>query len=75
VIDYDAGVRAAKDHVLKLLALMGANKPVSTDEVAVAFDSLNREWDRLTDALVRQRNERDRLIRSLLDQLAERKSL
>ncbi len=71
--DYDGAVRAAKDHALKTLCRMNAKPPACSDDVAQAFDCLNKAWDDLTDALVRQREERDKAIRRLMDELAERK--
>ena len=49
------------------------NPKVNMDGIAAALDALNEAWDRLTDALVRQRDERDRIIRDLINQLAEEK--
>lgn len=44
---------------------------VDVDNIARLVDQLNEAWDKLTDALVRQRTERDNVIRDLIDQLAE----
>lgn len=41
--------------------------------MAQALDSLNKAWDELTDALVRQRDERDKQIARLMNELAEAK--
>lgn len=43
----------------------------SLDEMAGALDALNTAWDKLTDALIRQRDERDKLVQKLLNELAE----
>jgi site-specific recombinase len=73
---YDREVFDAKHHATQCLCrLITSNKdgqPIGTvDDVASALDRLNKAWDALTDCLVRQREERDRRILSLIDELAE----
>jgi hypothetical protein len=73
VKDYDGQLRAAKDYTTKTLARLAANKNTEPMEVSNAVDLLNKAWDELTDALVRQREERDKVITRLINELAERK--
>ena len=71
--DYELQVRWAKDHVGKLILQMCGKNPLTPEEMSQAVGDLNKAWDALTDALVRQREEREKCIRHLLNQLAERK--
>lgn len=41
------------------------------DQLPGAIDALNKAWDDMTTALVRQREERDRQIIRLINELAE----
>ena len=68
-MSYDSNLSAAKHSFLKLMMTENPDK----FEIANTVDALNKAWDELTDALVRQRAERDRQILSLIDQLAEAK--
>lgn len=69
--NHDAAVSAAKNHATKTVCRV-AGKTADPMEMGQAIDELNKAWDELTDALVRQRSERDRLIVELLNELAER---
>ena len=61
--NYDQELRSAKSEVTR--ALM--------DSAGRTVDDLNKAWDNLTDALVRQREERNLQILRLLDELSEAK--
>ena len=67
----------AKDRATKALVDLTRgierNESPSTLEMAGAIDALNRAWDKLTDILVAQRDERGRVVLRLLDELAEEK--
>jgi len=70
VSNYDLMVsdlkRATTAEILRL-----QRDKVDVDNIARLVDQLNEAWDKLTDALVRQRTERDNVVRDLIDQLAE----
>ncbi len=75
---YDREVFDAKDYatqcLLRLTRLDTKGRPLgSVDEMADALDLLNKAWDALLDCIVRQREERDRQILMLIDELAEAK--
>jgi hypothetical protein len=78
-MNYDLMLSDAKAALLEAVAHLGRNdrqnKPLCDGEaerqVACAVDELNKAWDRLTDALIRQRDERDRQIVRLINELAE----
>ena len=71
---YDSLVSDAKRAVtVSLIDCQRANGGVNLADLASAIDELNRRWDQLTDALVRQREERQELIGRLLNELAEAK--
>lgn len=55
-----------------LLRMTSGNPPTTPEEMDQAIGDLNKAWDALTDALISQCEERDRQIRRLLDELAER---
>lgn len=63
---WDAQVRATK-------ALCALADNDARDEMASALDGLNKAHDALTDALVRQVQERGEEVLRLLDRLAEAK--
>jgi hypothetical protein len=67
---YDLRLSDAKQRVTRVLCSNGGNPDIA--DIASAIDELNKAWDELTDALCRQREERDKLITSLLNQLSER---
>ncbi len=71
-MNWDLRVSDAKSHVTTMLCRT-VEDPRLIHDLAGAIDNLNKAWDELTDALVRQREERDRVIRRLIDELAERK--
>lgn len=69
--DYDAQLRGCKDRVTRLLCQLATKNPPDVMDVGRAVDDLNKAWDELTDCLVRHREERDRQIHRLLNELAE----
>jgi hypothetical protein len=74
-VSYERAVSDARAAALKAVVNLGKLK---VDENALmwvtgALDTLNKAWDQLTDALVRQRDERDDQIRRLINELAERR--
>lgn len=72
--DYDGSLRAAKTNMEKTtLAVARKDANVGASEIDQAVSGLNKAWDELTCALIRQRDERDAMIRRLLDELAEGK--
>jgi hypothetical protein len=77
VTDYDRYVSDAKHQVTQLLCSVVSDDErkhrFGVEQLPGAIDGLNKAWDELTDCLVRQVAERDREIRSLLNQLAEAK--
>jgi hypothetical protein len=63
----------AKQHItMTLCRAVKGERPI--DDLAAALDVLNSAWGRLTDCLVRQRQERDKVILQLLDELAEERT-
>ncbi len=72
VSDAKAGATRA---IVNLVKHGSDNKPLcdadAANWAATAVDDLNKAWDDLTDALVRQRDERDEWIAKLLNELAE----
>lgn len=73
-MNYDLQLSDAKHACSRaLLDLQRDNKGVDVSHMACAIDNLNRMWDALTDALVRQRTERDEQILRLINELAEAK--
>ncbi len=73
-MNYDHNVTAAKRSFADLL-IDKSYGDIDKFKYAVAsrLDELNRCWDELTDALVRQRQERDTVILDLINKLAEAK--
>ncbi len=69
MVDSDAALSAAKRHMTDEIM----RTPPDPERLGQASDNLNETWYALTAALIRQREERDRIILSLIDQLAERK--
>lgn len=71
--NYDTQLRGAKDAVTNtLLKLISKDPgPWTLQDLAARIDDLNKAWDELTDALVRQRETRDRFISELVNRLAE----
>lgn len=68
----DSRLFDAKQRMTQSLVLFTRNNPTcDCHEVACSVDELNNAWDKLTDALVAQREERDRIIADLINQLAE----
>lgn len=80
-MNYDLLLSDAKANATKAVVNLVKNgrdgKPLCDADAAswaaTAMDDLNKAWDQLTDALVRQRTERDDQIRRLIDELAERR--
>lgn len=73
-MNYDLCVSDAKRKALnELLILQRSDSKIDVTQMASALDNLNKMWDLLTDALVRQRSERDSQILRLIDELAEAK--
>lgn len=73
-MNYESLVYDAKRAVtVSLIDCQRANGGGDFSNLASAIDELNRRWDQLTDALVRQRDERQELIGRLLNELAEAK--
>jgi hypothetical protein len=71
---YDVRMSDAKQAVTKALCGLAAGNPgLDVGGLATAIDNLNRAWDQLTDALVRQRDERDEQIGRLMNEVAERR--
>lgn len=74
-MNYDSLVSDAKRAVtVSLIECQRTNGGGDFSNLASAIDELNRRWDRLTGALVRQCEERDELIGKLLNELAEAKT-
>jgi hypothetical protein len=69
VSDYDGEVSHCKHQLLKLLAV--GKEKLDMLELGTRVTELHQAHDAQTSALVRQRDERDRLISNLLNQLAE----
>ena len=67
--NYDLQLSHAKQAATE--ALMELSNNADARHMAGALDALNLAWDELTNALVRQRQERDRQITRLIDELAE----
>ena len=67
--DYDGAVTRCKNAILKVI---GAG-PQKLDwlDLGMRITEMHQAYDAQADALVRQRDERDRLIVNLLNQLAE----
>ena len=70
MIDYDQELYSARNRMTD--AIMDVPSPTAT-KVAQAADNLHKAWDDLTAALNRQIAQRDELIRSLINQLAEKR--
>lgn len=72
--NYDSLLSFAKQAATDaLIDLQRSNPNADASRMALALDELNKRWDELTDALVRQRRERDRIISELISELAEAK--
>ena len=76
--DYDRALSDCKHAVTQLICraisdLHQHDEKGALDQLASGVDNLNGAWDALTDALVRQRDERDHQIRRLINELAERR--
>jgi hypothetical protein len=75
--DYDRDLMIAKRQLMtnisRLSAAVAEGKNVTSamDELSQSIDDLNKSWDELTDALVRQRTVRNEEILKLLDLIAE----
>ena len=67
--NYDTAVCNAKQRATQ--SLLRLPDCEGRSEMASAIDGLNEAWDKLTDALVRQRAVRDEEISRLLSALAE----
>lgn len=73
-MNYDANLSAAKHRATsELVKIQRDYVNADLHGMAGAIDDLNKAWDELTDCLVRQREERDRQILKLIDELAEAK--
>lgn len=70
-MNYDGAVHREKNAFTNFLMDTKEDDPKWRNLAANRVDALNAAWDELTDALVRQRDERDRLISRLLNDLAE----
>lgn len=71
--EHQLRVRAAKDHVNKLIMLTckeGHN--FTPEEMSAAVSELDKAWDAWVDSLIAQRRVRDRLIAELMDRLADK---
>jgi hypothetical protein len=71
--NYDRNLSWAKENVTKMICRLASKEGCDPMDVSAAVNDLNKAWDELTDCLVRQREERDRQILSLIDELAEAK--
>lgn len=72
--DYYGEVRAHQDQVNKLIVqTCKKDHNVTPEEMSACVQSLNKAWDLYADMLQNRIEERDRLIRRLMDELAERK--
>lgn len=72
--DYDALLNHAKRAVTEAIADLARDKPrLTIQDLATRIDDLNRAWDELTDALVRQRATLGETIDDLHRRLAEAK--
>ncbi len=77
--NYDLIVSDAKRDALRAVIRLNENdksgKPVcdgwNANDVANTIDNLNKAWDALTDALVRQREEYQKQVERLIHELAE----
>ncbi len=70
---YDMRLSDAKRFATECLIRASKDTKADLSNLAGAIENLNKMWDELTDCLVRQRDERDRQILSLIDELAEAK--
>lgn len=68
---YSDAVHHAKTRATRAMLALPASE--ARMEMAGAIDDLNRAWDDLTNAIVRQRDERGSEVLRLLDELAEAK--
>lgn len=70
--NYDQQLSWAKQAVVEAIAAMSTDKPrITVMDLASRIDDLNKAWDELTDALLRQKRVRDLTIAELHNQLAE----
>ena len=67
--NWDHEVSGAKNQVTRALC-EAVDRPSSLADLGMLIDRLNTAWDGLTDALMHQRCERDRIIQQLLNELA-----
>lgn len=67
--DYDGEVSHCRHQMMKLLAF--GKEKLDWLELGTRLTELHAAQDAQTSALIRQRDERDRLISNLLNQLAE----
>lgn len=67
--DYDGEVSHCRHQMMKLLAF--GKEKLDWLELGTRITELHAAHDAQTSSLVRQRNERDKLISDLLNQLAE----
>jgi hypothetical protein len=75
-VSYDRRLSDAKQAVITMLCnLQDPNTKFTHMDLARTIEDLNKAWDELTDALVRQRDERGAEVLRLLDQLAESKRI
>jgi ribosomal protein L29 len=79
-MNYDQKVFDAKDRVTRVIVELTAKeitpeqfRNLSIADMAKAVDDLNKAWDELTNALVRQREVRDEIISDLFAKIAELK--
>lgn len=69
---YSVNVRDAREAFTKLICT-AYERPDFVALAAQSVDMLNKAFDELTDYLVRQREERDRIIQNLINEVAEAK--
>ena len=72
-MNYDLMLSDAKRHVTETLIRSQRDENANLSDLASAIDGLNSAWDKLTDALVRQRDELEKQVLSLIRDLAEAK--
>lgn len=69
--NYDLMLSDTKRAVVNILCAAVRKEDWALEQLPGMIDQLNEAWDKLTDCLVRQRDERGRQIERLMDELAE----
>lgn len=72
-MNYTSPLRHQQAVVTRLLWDKVKEDLTDLQDLANAIDELNNKWDELTNCLIRQRDERDIKISSLINELAEAK--